>query len=137
MAKIVKPLKDTYFIDDKVIDAIILQAPVDALITLLPGGNNQFMEGLYFHFDINLNSKRGEKYKAAIWDWQGDRSTCCRKECVSDAPGLAIRNLVGWYIKEYVPSLEIDNYIRNDCDRKKWDDLMYIRNALESLRIYV
>ena len=135
--KTVNPCKDTYFIDDEVIDAIIMNTPLDELMMLLPGGNNMFMTGLYFRFDINLGSKRGQTYCASIWDWEGDRSTTDYKRCYANTPGLAIRNLIKWFVMEYIPGLEITNIINNDIDKKKWDDLMYIRHTLESLKYYV
>lgn len=129
--------KDTYFIDDEVIDAIIVKTPLDELMMLLPGGNNMFMIGLYFRFEINLGSNRGEKYCASIWDWEGNRSTTDYKRCYADIPGLAIRNLIRWFIMEYIPSLKITNITHDDVDKKKWDDLMYIRHTLESFKHYV
>lgn len=85
--KIVKTCKEVYFIDDNVVDAIIMNTPLDELMMLLPGGNNMFMTGLYFRFDINLGSKTGETYCASIWDWEGDRSTTDYKKCYANIPG--------------------------------------------------
>lgn len=135
--KIVKTCKEVYFIDDNVVDAIIMNTPLDELMMLLPGGNNMFMTGLYFRFDINLGSKTGETYCASIWDWQGDRSTTDYKKCYANIPGLAIRNLIRWFVMEYIPGLEISNYIKDSVDQKKWDDLKYIKNTLESFKHYV
>lgn len=135
--KIVKTCKEVYFIDDNVVDAIIMNTPLDELMMLLPGGNNMFMTGLYFRFDINLGSKTGETYCASIWDWEGDRSTTDYKKCYANIPGLAIRNLIRWFVMEYIPGLEISNYIKDSVDQKKWDDLKYIKNTLESFKHYV
>lgn len=135
--KIVKTCKEVYYIDDNIVDAIIMNTPLDELMMLLPGGNNMFMTGLYFRFDINLGSKTGETYCASIWDWEGDRSTTDYKKCYANIPGLAIRNLIRWFIMEYIPGLEISNYIKDSVDKKKWDDLKYIRNTLESFKHYV
>ena len=135
--KIVKTCKEVYFIDDNVVDAIIMNTPLDELMMLLPGGNNMFMTGLYFRFDINLGSKTGETYCASIWDWEGDRSTTDYKKCYANIPGLAIRNLIRWFVMEYIPGLEISNYIKDSVEQKKWDDLKYIKNTLESFKHYV
>lgn len=135
--KIVKTCKEVYYIDDNIVDAIIMNTPLDELMMLLPGGNNMFMTGLYFRFDINLGSKTGETYCASIWDWQGDRSTTDYKKCYANIPGLAIRNLIRWFVMEHIPGLEISNYIKDSVDKKKWDDLKYIRNTLESFKHYV
>lgn len=135
--KIVKTCKEVYFINDNVVDAIIMNTPLDELMMLLPGGNNMFMTGLYFRFDINLGSKTGETYCASIWDWEGDRSTTDYKKCYANIPGLAIRNLIRWFVMEYIPGLEISNYIKDSVDQKKWDDLKYIKNTLESFKHYV
>lgn len=135
--KIVKTCKEVYFIDDNVVDAIIMNTPLDELMMLLPGGNNMFMTGLYFRFDINLENKTGETYCASIWDWEGDRSTTDYKKCYANIPGLAIRNLIRWFVMEYIPGLEISNYIKDSVDKKKWDDLKYIKNTLESFKHYV
>lgn len=135
--KIVKTCKEVYFIDDNVVDAIIMNTPLDELMMLLPGGNNMFMTGLYFRFDINLGSKTGETYCASIWDWEGDRSTTDYKKCYANIPCLAIRNLIRWFVMEYIPCLEISNYIKDSVDKKKWDDFQYIKNTLESFKHYV
>lgn len=138
MEKTKKQCKDIYLLDESEIERIVKNAPLGQLMRLLPGGCNMFLQGLYFRFKINLDNQRGEKYVAAIWDWEGDRSTVEYHACGADDPDVAIRNIVRWFILDYIPACDglFNNMIYEAKDESIWEDCMYIRNTLGALMLY-